>query len=47
MFIVFMTNGTDEQRCFVIGDNLGIARTGNYNGDPTAGAGALEPNNCI
>ncbi len=47
MFIVYMTNGTEEQRCFVIADGLGLARIGNYDGDPTAAPADLEPDDCI
>ena len=47
MFIVYMTNGTEEQRCFVIADGLGLSRIGNYDGDPTAAPEDLEPDDCI
>ena len=47
MFIIYMTNGTQEQRCFVIASGLGLARIGNYDGDPTAAPADLEPDDCI
>ena len=43
IFVVYMTDGTPEQRCLVISPGLGLMRTGDYDGDPT---GALDVNNC-
>ncbi len=43
VYIVFMTNGTDEQRCLVVSPGLGIMRSGRYNGDPAT----LNSNNCV
>ena len=43
VYIVFMTNGTDKQRCLVVSPGLGIMRSGRYNGDPAT----LDSNNCV
>ena len=43
VYIVFMTNGTDEQRCLVVSPGLGIMRSGRYNGEPAT----LNSNNCV
>ena len=43
MFVIYMTNGTTKQSCFVVDSLLGVTRSGDYDGDPTA---ALNTNNC-
>ena len=43
MFVIYMTNGTTKQSCFVLDSLLGATRSGDYDGDPTA---ALNTNNC-
>ena len=43
VYVVYMTDGTDEQRCLVVSTGLGIVRSGRYNGDPTT----LNGNNCV
>lgn len=36
VFVVFMSNGTNQQKCLVIENSLGIVRTGDYLGTPPA-----------
>ena len=43
IYVVYMVNGTPEQRCFVVSPGLGIMRTGEYDGDPAI----LDANNCV
>ena len=44
VYVVYMENGTNEQRCLVVNPGLGIMRTGEYDGDPT---GTLNVDNCV
>ncbi len=41
--MIYMSSGTNQQKCFVIDNSLGVMRTGDYTGDPT---GTLDVNNC-
>ncbi|MDJ0577944.1 MAG: prepilin-type N-terminal cleavage/methylation domain-containing protein [Xenococcaceae cyanobacterium MO_234.B1] len=43
IFVIYMSSGTNQQKCFVIDNSLGATRTGEYTGDPT---GTLNVNNC-
>ena len=43
IFVLYMTNGTTQQKCFVIDNTLGAMRTGDYTGDVT---GTLNVDNC-
>ncbi|MDJ0533853.1 MAG: prepilin-type N-terminal cleavage/methylation domain-containing protein [Xenococcaceae cyanobacterium MO_207.B15] len=43
IFVIYMSSGTDQQKCFVIDNTLGAMRTGDYTGNPTA---TLNVNNC-
>ncbi len=43
IFVIYMTNGTTKQSCFVVDNLLGATRSGDYDGDPTA---TLNANNC-
>ncbi len=43
IFVIYMSSGTNQQKCFVIDNSLGVMRTGDYTGDPT---GTLDVNNC-
>ncbi len=43
IFVLYMTNGTTQQKCFVIDNTLGAMRTGDYTGDVTE---TLNVDNC-